>query len=81
MRGHLAQNCWQGKGSGAEAVGPTTTAEVLVATIRSSAVVIKGELGQVAVDMMLDSGLSVSLVWRDIVDKSQEFRQIAPREF
>ena len=55
-----------------EAVGPTTTAEVLVATISSSAAVIKSELGQVAVDMMLDSGLSVSLVWMDIVDKSQE---------
>ena len=63
-----------------EAVGPTTITEVLVA-IRSSAAVVKGELGQVAVDMMLDSGSSVSLVQRDILDKSQGFRQIAPQEF
>lgn len=31
--------------------------------------------------MMLDSGSSVSLVRRDIVDKSQGVRQITPREF
>ena len=64
-----------------EAVGPATTAEVLIATIRPSAAVIKGELGTVAVDMMLDSGSSVSLVRNDIVDKSQGVRQITPREF
>ena len=64
-----------------EAVGPTTTAEVLITTIRPSAAVIKGELGTVAVDMMLDSGSSVSLVRKDIVDKSQRVRQITPREF
>ena len=50
-----------------EAVGPPIVADVVVATVQPGATVIKGELGQVAVDKMLDSGLSLLLVQRDVV--------------
>jgi len=40
---------------------------VTVAVVKSQATIVKGQLGSVSVDLMLDSGLSVSLVQCDIL--------------
>ena len=53
-------------------MSPTTNSAdvmpVTVAVVRSQATMVKGELGGVAVDVMLDSGSSVSLVQYAIHD-------------
>ena len=60
--GHLARECQSGNANGAsqELTRPSSGvgSVVVVAAVRSSAAVIKGNLAQREVDMMVDSGSS-----------------------
>ena len=53
---------------------------VVVVAIRTSAAVIKGHLGNKAVDMMLDSGLSISLIHESAVPDLSGMRQFVAGE-
>ena len=61
-------------------------ADVVIATVRSNTVIVRGQLGSVDMDMMLDSGSSVSLVRKDILLEvsgvcaaaSRELRLVTP---
>ena len=52
---------------------------ITVAAIKSSATVLKGKLGGVEVELMLDSGSSVSLVQSNILQKARNVTQVAAR--
>jgi len=72
--GHLARDCWyhdQGNEQGTSAQGNLSISSinnlnnvmtVTVAVVRSQATIVKRELSGKAVDVMLNSGSSVSLV-------------------
>ena len=52
---------------------------ITVAAIKSSATVLKGKLGGVEVELMLDSGSSVSLAQSNILQKARNVTQVAAR--
>ncbi len=53
-------------------LGPRDVNTITVAAIKTNAAVIKGEIGGIAMDMMLDSGSAVSLVRRETMKRSQD---------
>ena len=54
--------------------------DVVVAAVRSNTVVVRGELGLRSMDMMLDSGSSVSLIREDVLSQLSEVCSAPPRE-
>ena len=65
-----------------ETVGPPRVASdlIVIAAIQTSAAVIKGELSNKEVDMMLDSGSSISLVQECVIPDLSGVRQFGPKE-
>ena len=69
--GHIAKDCQSGNGRGAFRQGqgrppcaqvrPPSVSNVVVAAVCPSAAVLKGRLGDIEVDILLDSGSTVSL--------------------
>ena len=51
---------------------------VTVAAVRTKAAVIKGKVGGVATELMVDSGSSVSIVRKEVLDQSQGITKIRP---
>ena len=62
------------------AIGPEIGSTVVVAAVRSSATTTVGMIGGVQVEMMLDSGSSISLVRSDILSQTNITRIQAPRQ-
>ena len=62
------------------AIGPEIGSTVVVAAVRSSATTTVGIIGGVQVEMMLDSGSSISLVRSDILSQTNITRIQAPRQ-
>ena len=54
--------------------------DVVVAAVRSNTTVVRGELGLRSMDMMLDSGSSVSLIREDVLSQLSEVCSAPPRE-
>ena len=54
-----------------DVLGPfkAVDADVVIAAVRSNTPIVRGQLGSVDMDMMLDSGSSVSLVRKDILSE------------
>ena len=75
--GHIARNCqlqgneWGGAWTGQQASPSTSLTSdittVTVAAVKCTATTIKGKLGEAAVEFMLDSGSSVSLIQYDLL--------------
>ena len=59
-------------------MSPQDTNIVTVAAVRTKAAVIKGKVGGVATEMMVDSGSSVSIVRKEVLDQSQGITKIRP---
>ena len=59
---------------------PHTVSSVVVAAVKSSAAVVLGRLGGKVVEMMLDSGSSVSLVQQDVLQGVDGIVEIPPQE-
>ena len=49
---------------------------VTVVVVKSTATVIKGTWGEMSVEMMLDSGLLLSLVYYDVLQRAQNVAEI-----
>ena len=66
--GHLAKECYSGNDIGLpqEAVSPSAVGNVVVAAVRSSAALTRGFLDQKEVDMLVDSGSSISLMQESV---------------
>jgi len=80
--GHLAKECWQGNGRGTSArgsrcppipVSPKRT--IIVTTVKTQAANIIGKVGNVQVEMLMDSGSSISLLSQDIAKRLEDFTQ------
>ena len=65
-----------------DVLGPfkAVDADVVIAAVRSNTAIVRGQLGSVDMDMMLDSRSSVSLVRKDILSEVSEVCAAASRE-
>ena len=65
-----------------DVLGPfkAVDADVVIAAVRSNTAIIRGQLGSVDMDMMLDSGSSVSLVRKNILSEVSGVCAAASRE-
>ena len=60
---------------------PISPNVVTVAVVKSRATVITGRLGGVSVELMLDSGSSISLVQRDVLSQVQDIVRVKATRF
>ena len=78
--GKRPRGACQGPQVSQPAIGPEIGSTVVVAAVRSSATTTVGMIGGVQVEMMLDSGSSISLVRSDILSQTNITRIQAPRQ-
>ena len=84
--GHIAKDCQLGNGRETlhrpgmphAQVSPPNVSNVVVAAVRPSAAVLKGRLGDTEVDILLDSGSTVSLVQNSILARTLGVKQLKP---
>ena len=86
--GHLAKECYSGNDSGVpqrgrrypqEALSPSAVGNVVVAAVRSSAALTRGLLDQKEVDMLVDSGSSISLIQESVATAYSRQIERAPK--
>ena len=61
-------------------IGPHKVCIVVVAAVRSKATTTSGQIGEVEVEIMLDSGSSISLVQHDVLHRAKDIQRIQPRQ-
>ena len=84
--GHIAKDCQLGNGretfhrpgTPRAQVSLPSVSNVVVAAVRPSAAVLKGRLGDTEVDILLDSGSTVSLVQNSILARTLGVKQLKP---
>ena len=67
-----------GPGTPRAQVSPPSVSNVVVAAVRPSAAVLKGRLGDIEVDILLDPGSTVSLVRSSILPRTLGVNQLKP---
>ena len=67
-----------GPGTPRAQVSPPSVSNVVAPAVRPSAVVLKGRLGDIEVDILLDSGSTVSLVRSSILPRTLGVNQLKP---
>ena len=80
--GHIARERWQGNSRGMStkgsrrpiSVSPKRT--IIVTTIKTQAANIIGKIGNIQVEMLMDSGSSISLLSQDTAKRLKDFTQI-----
>ena len=79
--GKRERDARSGPGTPHEQVSQPSVSSVVVAAVHQSTVVLKGRMGGTEMDILLDSGSTISLVLNSILPRTLGVKQLKPGDY